>query len=1091
MLRTLSRPFSSSCAQAGTLRHPEALAAWLHGVAVRLAGKARAAAARRLDADSVSAAPEPCDPHPDALDVLSARELLSLIDREIASLPEVYRLPLLLCDVEGRTQPEAARLLGWTPGSLRGRLLRGRTKLRKRLLRHGVAPETLTVLLAAGLTQANADAVVPLASAASVSRLATLFSTCPTSPAIPMAAAEMAKAGLRGMMLVKLKLLSVVLLTTGMLTAGAGLLARNVLVPQGAEERTESKPPSILKTEERTESKPPSPPAAAPPQRANDKSRIRLDQAGDPLPDGAVARLGTIRFRHGGLIENLAFAADGKTLVSCGAFDGMRFWDAATGKEIQRFPEQTRAHSIALSPDGKLLAVTVRRENPKDEPIAIRDFASGRLLRRFGHPQTPAKLLFSPNGKVLAAFEWDKVIELWDPSTGHHLHTLKGHTDRVWSVAFFADSKTLISGSDDRTMRFWDLATGKQLRQIQHDQRVGKIALSSDGKLLASIDLHLEEDEGGGAWLPDRHVRLWDAGNGKELRQLAMPAKELAPKMPSGFSSLRFAPDGKTLLTGGDDGTLRIWDPVTGRENRRFSGFTISPGIMQFAPDGKRLAVEDGASTIRLIRLADGKDLVTCQGHHSGVSSVLVTPNCQTVVTSSRDGTLRFWNPATGRESHRRSVDADAYNPLKFLLDGQTYLTAGSKQTLYLHDLVTGEKLAALHGHQSPYPFALSPDRKTLASLNADKTVRLLDPANGTVRHRLMKVEHDVYGMSFTTDSRNLVTWDANRIVTVWGAASGKKQRQFHVSYEGPSLYTAELSPDGRLLALGLQVPDGKQGILPVLETATGKEIARFITGKDGAQTLTFSPDGKSLAWGGWFQGTIYIGEIATGGERRHFVGHRGMVDALAFSPDGKTLISGSNDTTALVWDLTGRLASDGKNDRRLSAEDLKQLWDALAAEDSAAGYRAIQALSADPEHSIAYLRPRLHPVAIADEDRLKRWIADLDSEQFAVREKAAAELEKLGEAALPAMRKVIENQPTLETRKRLEQLIEKQKREEWSPSSERRRLWRSLEVLERVGTAEARRLLTTLANGAPGAWLTWDAKAALERLTKRPPDAR
>src|SRR5262249_37663636 len=156
-----------------------------------------------------------------------------------------------------------------------------------------------------------------------------------------------------------------------------------------------------------------------------------------------LSRLGTTRLRHGGIIECLAFGADGKTLVSRG-WDGVRFWDVASGQEIKRFPEQKLAQNIALSPDGNLLAIRVQTKQPQDAPIEIRDFATGRLLRSFGKkedpallfPRFPPNLLFSPNGKILAAYLWNREIELWNPATGRHLHTLKGHEENVWSVAF-------------------------------------------------------------------------------------------------------------------------------------------------------------------------------------------------------------------------------------------------------------------------------------------------------------------------------------------------------------------------------------------------------------------------------------------------------------------------------------------------------------------------------------------------------------------------------------------------------------------------------------------------------------------------------
>src|SRR5262249_52379478 len=139
-----------------------------------------------------------------------------------------------------------------------------------------------------------------------------------------------------------------------------------------------------------------------------------------------------------------------------------------------------------------------------------------------------------------------------DPETGRLLHSLKDHGDIVWSVAFSPDSKRLVSCGDDKTIRFWDVATGKQVRQIKHTDRVNKVALSPDGKLLAFIDVTKHEWRGGGgaSWHPDHRVRLWDADTGKELRQLVIPAKEVSPGIRSCLISLAFAPDGKSLVAG-------------------------------------------------------------------------------------------------------------------------------------------------------------------------------------------------------------------------------------------------------------------------------------------------------------------------------------------------------------------------------------------------------------------------------------------------------------------------------------------------------------------------------------------------------------
>jgi RNA polymerase sigma factor (sigma-70 family) len=1063
--------------KAASLRHPEALAGWLHGVALRLARKARYTAERRRLTGHTQFAPEPADPHSDPLDLLSARDLLALIDAEIARLPEVYRLALVLCDLEERTQEEAARLLGWTPGSLRGRLLRGRAQLRQRLARRGVAPSVLPSVLVAGSTLGSANAALLSTLAAAVSRAAILFSTCPTSADVSPEVAALARLGLRGLPFAHWKLMSALLLAVSVSMAGAGLVARQA---KPAQDSTDSQlGPSSLDV---------------PGERAAKPSE-RRDQDGEPLPAEAVARLGTTRFRHGGLIDCLEFTPDGKTLVSCGPWNGLQLWETATGKQSQPFPDQASANSVALSADGKLLAALDR--NRRGEPIALHDFATGQVLRRFGAPCNFSSLRFSPDGKVLAGFRWTKTIQLWDPAAGRLLHTLAGHQDIVWGIAFAADGRTLASCSDDKTIRFWDVATGAQVRQITHTERIGHIALSPDGKLLASIDVTKEEFGGGTSWRSDHRVRLWNVDTAKELRQLVIPAEEVSPGYRAGFISLGFSPDGTTLVTGEVlTGILRIWDPATGRELRRVAELAGTVGPFTFSRDGKKLAVAHGNGNVRILDPGTVKALTATHGHQSFVSSAAVTPDGQTIVTMGGDRTLRFWNPATGREQRRLPV-LYGYGTSQILPDGKSYLEVGSDKLLHLHDLASGKELTTLRGLERDRPFALAPDHRTFATWASDKMVRIIDVDTGKPRHTLIKVDDNRPGMAFGSDSRSLVVWSPDQTVTVWDTATGKKRREFTGPGQqepapmpvgrGSFPYTAALSPDGELLAFGLQGLGQRPGTLPVFATETGKQVCCFATGEDGACQLAFSPDGKTLAWAGWRQGIIYLGEIPTGLERRRFTGHRGRIGSLAFSTDGRTLISGSEDTTAMVWDLTGKLAAPDAHGKPLTDETLTTHWTTLSAEDAAAAYRAVQALAADPARSIPYLRQRLHPVAAIDHKHLTRLITDLDSDRFEVRDRATKELAKLGEQALNAVRKALDGEPTLETKRRLEQLLEEQERGRWSISPERLRTRRSLEVLERAATPEARRVLEALSAGAPGAWLTSDAKACLARLSNRP----
>jgi hypothetical protein len=199
-------------------------------------------------------------------------------------------------------------------------------------------------------------------------------------------------------------------------------------------------------------------------------------------------------------------------------------------------------------------------------------------------------------------------------------------------------------------------------------------------------------------------------------------------------------------------------------------------------------------------------------------------------------------------------------------------------------------------------------------------------------------------------------------------------------------------------------------------------------------------------------------------------------VHALAFTPDGRALIAGMSDSTILLWDVfpAARSASD----------KLPAVWDDLASGDAQRAHRAVASLLAAGDEGVAFLTHRLQPLQAPDSEKLARWIADLDSEEFAVRERATRELSKAAETARPALIRARSGSPPLERRRRLDLLLEAI--DNPVPSGEGLRGLRAITALEYLGTPAARRLLQRLSEGAPEARLTREARAALRRLAKR-----
>jgi hypothetical protein len=206
----------------------------------------------------------------------------------------------------------------------------------------------------------------------------------------------------------------------------------------------------------------------------------------------------------------------------------------------------------------------------------------------------------------------------------------------------------------------------------------------------------------------------------------------------------------------------------------------------------------------------------------------------------------------------------------------------------------------------------------------------------------------------------------------------------------------------------------------------------------------------------------------------------------VAFSPDGQKLAAGGSGNHLLVWDVTGQAGKKQTPTRPPSSRELDGWWSALPEADGERAYQAQWQLAGAPRQAVPYLKEQLKPLFQMSE-QIPRWIADLDDRHFAVREKAARQLEQVGELGEPLIKRLVADKPTLEVRRRVEQILAKVDRQRPPKGpSEQWRVLRIIEVLEWIGTKDARDLLEALADKAPEAGLQSEAKASLERLAKR-----
>src|SRR5216683_3001048 len=324
--------------KAGSLRHPELVGNWLYGVAHRLALKAGIYASRRWAHESQVAARPPIDP----LAELTGRELIAVLDEELSRLAEKYRAPLVLCCLEGTARDKAAQQLGWSLSTLKRRLEYGRKLLRRRLARRGLA---LSAALSASLLTADTGhAAVSATLIASTIQAALSYQSGQTVAVagISKQAAALAEEVLRATLITKVKIAAVLFLAISVGAAEAALLARQVLEGKPAEAKEQAEPKSV---------------ASIPDQaKAEATNPTRFDPFGDPLPLGALARFGTVRWRHGDQVMASAFSPDGTTVASGSMDEAIHLWDARTGKLLRILRgHEAWVGSVFFTPDGKEL----------------------------------------------------------------------------------------------------------------------------------------------------------------------------------------------------------------------------------------------------------------------------------------------------------------------------------------------------------------------------------------------------------------------------------------------------------------------------------------------------------------------------------------------------------------------------------------------------------------------------------------------------------------------------------------------------------------------------------------------------------------
>jgi WD40 repeat protein len=860
-----------------------------------------------------------------------------------------------------------------------------------------------------------------------------------------------------------------------------------------------------------------------------------------PLPPGARLRLGSTLFRVEGYNRHATLAPDGSTIVQFVAPDKLVFIGVETGKPVKtvklkeqlqygygmsysptgerlviaaynaasvvnpatgeitaklqnrnnnnglaRRMEALADGTVTLSGDGKRMAFGTRYPQQENQSHAyVYDTDKGDIVAELKVAQSNyIQAVLTADGKRLASFgqyyvknneeNTASIVELWDVDGKKELAKLRTSGMTVTAAKFSRDGKTLYTGGQGGPIEAWDVATGKKLRQYITRSNVGqKIFVSADGERLAACS-------------QDGAVQVWEADTGKRLgtgfaptnsvEAVALPAdgpavafglfnqtmqvwtvpgKVLTPQEGhfGPVSHIQFTADGKQIVTAGQDGRVVRWDAATGAEVETY-GYTSIPvaarGTAAFPVRRPGRAVR-WTNSWNVYQGAFSPDTQTIylQGGNGGVAVV-------DLATGQEQFTLFFPNAAGGSANTRPSLSADGR---RVGAAGQYYQRNKYVFSAAAWDTETGQTLAEL-------------------KMDVDQNVRYVNgmatavSPDGAYFGVMCNVQEQRTGQATT----EFTTFDLR---TGAKLAAGGQTGRSHSPFLHPS-------PDNRSV-LSLD----QQSRLLVWDLPTGKLVRTLAGVTNGqAQPPVFHPTGRTFAVSGIAPSdqaagisrfTVRLVEWASGEVRAEIPTNNAGISALAFSPDGNTLAVGWQDSTVLLFDATG---NDAKKPWEAAPTEPPQLWDKLGGKSAKEAWAAIRELTDRPDVAVKLVREHVKPVPAAARptaEGVAKLLADLDAPAFAAREAAMKDLKRLGKLVEKELRATLETTPSPEAKERVEKLLAAIVKPVLPNPTEAR----AVEVLERIGNAEARAELAKLAAGDPASLLTQDAAASLKRMAK------